>query len=195
MTMFAILGAASAATAFGQTPLPADIVRQLPRDYDVLAAVKVSAGRPARSFEIVALGHGDDSLKHVDDTERPLLIFEQKGGRFVPAGRNDHVVMKADEGGQCDPFLDGDAKIAVKGGYFTVQNGVACGEHWTDYITFRLASPTGGGFVFDNERREAWSLNPSDDPNAQALVRDGKPTVIRDHAGQVTTFSAWRPKD
>ncbi|MEX6874007.1 hypothetical protein AB2D09_33980, partial [Pseudomonas aeruginosa] len=91
-------------------------------------------------FEIVAIGRKDEEAlaKSGDASARPLMIFERRSGRFFPVGRNDQVVLKADEGGQCDPFLDGDAPIATKGRYFTVQNGVACGQHWTDYITFRL---------------------------------------------------------
>ncbi len=65
---------------------------------------------------------------------RPLMIFELKNGRNQLVGRNDQVVLRADEGGRCDPLLDGDGVIAVRGPYFSVQNGVACGEHWMDYI-------------------------------------------------------------
>ena len=149
-----------------------------------------------RGFEIVALARkGDDKLRQRSQgaPARPLLIFEQRDGRYALAGRNDDVVLKADEGGQCDPFLDGDATIATKGQYFTVQNGVACGEHWTDYVTFRF-DDRAGGFVFDNERLEAWELNPSNDPQAEALVPAEPPRLIRDKAGLTTPFAAWRPK-
>ncbi len=173
---------------------PADIVRQVPAGYEVLTSVPL-AGKSGRHFQIVALGRADEDaqLKRSGQAPaRPLLIFEARDGRFVPAGRNDHVVMRADEGGQCDPFLDDGGTIAVKGAFFTVENGVACGQHWTDYITFRLDERS--GFVFDNERRESWSMNPSSAPDADALVRDGPQHVIRDKPGQVTMFEAWRPK-
>ncbi|CAG9202720.1 hypothetical protein BVI434_180056 [Burkholderia vietnamiensis] len=39
------------------------------------------------------------------------------------------MVLRANDGGQCDPFEDGYDGLAVKGRYFTVQNGVACGAH------------------------------------------------------------------
>jgi len=163
----------------------------LPPGYVVLAEAGLSAGRPARSFEIVALGRMDEARFQVDNAPaRPLLIFEKRGSRFVLVGRNDHVVMRADEGGQCDPFIDGG--IAVKGRFFTIENGVACGQHWTDYITFRLNDRA--GFVFDNERIESWSLNTSDAPNADALARDGPQRVRRDEPGHITPFSKWRPE-
>ncbi len=173
--------------------LPADIIRQVPPGYQALASVPLT-GKTGRHFQIVALGRIDEDAQQNrsgNAPARPLLIFEQRNGRFVAAGRNDQVVMRADEGGQCDPFLDGDATIAVKGAFFTVENGVACGQHWTDFITFRLDDRA--GFVFDNERRESWSLNLSNAPDAEALVRDGPQQVIRSKPGQVTSFEAWKP--
>lgn len=58
-----------------------------------------------------------------------------------------------------------------------MKNGGACGQHWTDLVTFRLDARA--GFVFDNERSEPWSLNRSDDPSASAFVRDGPQQVRR----------------
>lgn len=189
----AILVVMSAAGAIAAPRLPAGMEAQLPLGYEVLASARVSAGEPARTFEIIAIGrkNEEERAKSGDAPARPLMIFERRSGRFFPVGRNDHVVLKADEGAQCDPFLDGDATIATKGRYFTVQNGVACGQHWTDYITFRLDDRA--GFVFDNERTESWSFNPSNGPNAEALVRDGPPHVFRDRPGHMTAFSKWRP--
>lgn len=191
LAIFASLSSAAAASA----ALPAGVIRQLPTGYAVIGSAHVAAGQPVRSFEIVALGRKDeDSLaKTRDAPARPLIIFERRGRDFMAVARNDHIVMKADEGGQCDPFLDGGGTIAVKGRYFTVQNGVACGQHWTDYITFRL-DDRAGGFVFDNERQEDWELNPSNDPEAEALVRAGPPRLFRAPSGHITPFAAWRPK-
>lgn len=188
------LGAALLVAGNATASLPAGVASQLPVGYVVLANVHVTVGNPMRNFEIVALGRKDEDelAKSRNAPIRPLIIFERHLAGFAIVGRNDHVVMKADEG-QCDPFLDGDAKIAVKGRYFTVENGVACGQHWTDYITFRL-DDRAGGYVFDNERQEEWQLNPSNDPDAEALIRAGPPRLVRDHPGHATPFAAWRPK-
>ncbi len=176
-------------------PLLPALQSKVPNGYDVLANVEISAGTPVRRFVVVALGRRDEG-DHRDDPKgapnRPLIIFEQVGGQYRQVARNDTVVLAADAGGQCDPFLDNDGTIAVKGGYFTVENGVACGSHWTDYITFRF-DDRAGGFVFDNERNESWSMNRSTKSDAEALVRDGPQRVRRDRAGRVTPFSAWRP--
>ncbi|MGY5776321.1 hypothetical protein [Rhizobium sp. LEGMi135b] len=108
-----------------------DIVRQLPAGYHAIASAQLAAGKPVRSFGIIVLSRDDEDRLPSGSKgapARPLIVFEKRDGQFVAAGRNDHVVMKADEGGQRDPFLDGGATIAVKGRYFTIENGVACGQ-------------------------------------------------------------------
>ncbi len=184
-------------TGFGpawSAEVPAGVTRQLPPGFVVLGSAAASFGRHA--FTIVALGkRGEDKLPWPVQSAaaRPLLLFERRpDGSFQQAGRNDRVVMRADGGGQCDPFLDGGGRIAVKDGFFTVQNGVACGQHWTDYITFRF-DDSRGRYVFDNERSESWSLNPSNDPNAEAIIRDGPPRVERGDRVRPVPFDRWRP--
>lgn len=192
LALVAIMSAAVAANA----GLPSDIAGQLPPGYEGIGSAQIAVGKPVRSFEIVALrskNEGQFRQNSRPAAARPLLIFGQKDGRLALVGRNDHVILKADEGGQCDPFLDGDAKIVAKGRYFTIENGVACGEHWTDYITFRLDLGK-GEFVFDNQRQEEWEFNRSKDPDAEALVPAGPPRVVRDSSGHVTPFVSWRPK-
>lgn len=158
----------------------------------MLANVRMSIARPVRTFQIVAVGReGEDFRAQSGNARaRPLLIFERRNSKFALVGRNDTVVLKADEGGQCDPFLDGGGKISVKGRFFTVENGVACGQHWTDFVTFRLDDRV--GFVFDNERSESWSLNSSNDPDAQALIREGPQQVQRGKPDRVVPFAKWR---
>ena len=90
-----------------------------------------SPAAPGRGQEywILALARQDEAAggRYPDPAPvRPLLLFaRQPDGSFLPAGRNDDAVMRAGEGGQCDPFKDGGATIAVKGRYFTVENGVS----------------------------------------------------------------------
>lgn len=184
--------AAAIGTTAAASPTPAEIARMTPKGYRVLASANGVAGMPGRAFEIVALGRTDEAADKMPAaaSARPLIIFEKRGGHFVQVGRNDRVVLKADDGGQCDPFLDGDRPIKMKGRFFTVENSVACGQHWTDFITFRLDDRL--GFVFDNERTESWSLNPDTSADVDALVRDGRQRVRRDKPGRVTPFSAWK---
>ena len=173
--------------------LPPSVRSQFPAHYHELSSAEVRP-TPTSRFYVVALAR-DDEGGPFDDAHaaaRPLLIFKAAGGQAQLVARNDRVVLKADEGGQCDPFTDADHPIATKGRFFTVENGVACGNHWTDYITFLFDDAT-GGFVFDNERSENWVFNQSQDPNAEALVRDGPQVVRRPRPGRVVTFTAWRP--
>jgi hypothetical protein len=115
-----------------------------------------------------------------------------RGDQFRLFARNDNVVLRADEGGQCDPFDPGDVgAITSKTRWFTVENGVACGQHWTDYVTFRFDARV-GGFVFDNEREESWKMNPSNDPDAEALIPEGPQRVRRPLSKQTIAFRDWR---
>ena len=164
-------------------------MRQLPADHVVLSSASSLIG--SHRFYIVALASRWEEKHQLSDKRalpRPLLIYEQQSnGRFVLTGRNDDAILRVDDGGiyQCDPFR----QIVVKGRYFTVENGVACGAHWTDYVTFRLDARR--GYVFDNERGESWSMNSDDDPNAEALISNGV-RVERPAKGQVIAFSKWR---
>ncbi|WP_322047188.1 hypothetical protein [Paraburkholderia sp. J67] len=162
--------------------LPADIATQLPPGYEPMAyqaGPQIEGGR--RSMLVVA-HRRDDSAD--TPSPRPLLIFEEQASKqYRLAAHNETVVLRANEGGQCDPFDDGDNGLAVKGRYFTVQNGVACGAHWTDFITFR----------YDAERR-AWLFDSEILTSSDPL--NGTPDKVHvTHAKRAkpVSFEAWRP--
>ncbi len=181
-------------TAMPAWAAPPNLKSMLPMQYRVIGTAEIRPA-PSSRFYIVALAREDEAgpSDEAHATARPLLIFKLAGNQARLVSRNDHVVLRANEGGQCDPFTDADKPIVAKGRFFTVENGVACGSHWTDYITFRFDERT-NDFIFDNERSENWMFNKSDDPNAEALVQDGPQVVRRPPPGQIVTFSAWRPK-
>ena len=106
-------------------------------------------------------------------------------------GRNDRVVFRLDEGDQCDPFEDGYQGLVVAESRFTVQNGVACGQHWTDFITFRFDAAR-KSFLFERRDGHSWELNPSDDPGAEALVPGGSSFERADRRRPVA-FADYRP--
>jgi hypothetical protein len=182
-----LLGGPAAAA---REELPSRIVRQLPRGYAVLRSASASFGTPAHHFYFVALARRDEAARaRRPAPARPLLIYERwPDGGYALVGRNDHAVLRADEGGQCDPLEDG--AIVASGRYVTVANVVACGQHWSSSVTFRFDSRL--GYVFDNLRTESWSSNPNDDPNAEALVSDGE-VVVRATKGRTVRFAAWSP--
>jgi hypothetical protein len=126
---------------------------------------------------------------------RSLWIFERRpANRYSLIARNDDVILRPFDAGiagnGCDPFEK--HTIAVSGVYFTVENGIACGAHWTDYVTFRFDTRV-NAFVFDNWRVETWSMNRSNVPNAEALVSDGQ-RVVR-ASGRPVRFEDWERPD
>ncbi|VBF49926.1 hypothetical protein [Burkholderia pseudomallei] len=172
----------AAATSLHAADLPPSITAQLPAGFEPMvfqAGPTVDGKR--RTWLVVAHRHDDTAD---NPSPRPLLIFEETpNGTYTIAARNDNVVFRADEGGQCDPFEDGYNGLAVKGHYFTVQNGVACGQHWTDFITFRYVSER-HAWLFDNE------IFNSFDPLG------GTPDtthVTRANRAKPVTFEAWPP--
>jgi len=177
--------------------LPASAMAQvvLPAGHHVIAEARMKTASPERSFRIVAMGRDGESRETLNGTEaqlRPLLIIEEKPGSSRIVGRNDHVVMRADEAAQCDPFdADDGSGIAVKDRYFTIENGVSCGQHWTINITFRLDDRL--GFVFSTTRTETWEMNPDTRPDAPALIRDTPLRVVRANPRKPVRFADWRP--
>lgn len=161
-----------------------------PPGYHVIATATMVAGSPVRRYRIVALGRNGETVQRA--LPRPLLVFQDKGGQMRLMTRNDHVVMKADEGGQCDPFdpRSGESgRIAVKGRYFTIENGAGCGDHWTDNVTFRLDDRL--GFVFDNRCIQTWRDNPDQSDGAEALV-GGPVRITRGDSRRLVTLQDYR---
>lgn len=150
--------------------LPANIVKQIPNGYTVWVFASSDFNND-KMADYVVVAHMKNEEKMMENApRRPLLVFLQnKDGTFTLTARNDFVVMAEDEGGQCDPFEDGMDGLAVKGAYFTVQNSVACGEHWTDFLTFKYSAEQ-QNFVFHKRIFESWIMNNSTAPDADALV-------------------------
>jgi hypothetical protein len=166
---FLIAALCMAATVRAET-LPASIAQKMPNGYAVWVFASSDFNND-KMVDYVVVAHKENEEEMKDDApRRPLLVFLQnQNGTFTLAARNDWVVMAVDEGGQCDPFEDGMDGLAVKGAYFTVQNSVACGQHWTDFMTFKYSAEQ-RNFVFHKRISESWEMNNSTDPNADALV-------------------------
>lgn len=160
--------------------LPKSIADQLPKGYSLMAAQSGDINNDKLLDYVVVVHNKEEkeiSRRTGKTPRRPLLVFTQRADKtFDLLARNDYVVYAIDEGGQCDPFLDSGEGITIKGGYFTVENGVACGAHWTDYITFKYSESL-KDLVFHKRIYENWVLNTSRDPNADALVLGGREVV------------------
>ncbi|MBA9902834.1 hypothetical protein [Burkholderia cepacia] len=171
--------------------LPGDIVAQLPAGYEALDAASGRLTDSSRIGYVVVAHQPGDSMRNA--SLRPLMIFlPDKDGHYRLAARNDTVIMKADEGGMGDPYLDGVAEnaLTVEPRTFTVEQGVFAGpSHWRDRVTFRYDAAH-RTWVFHREVMRNWRLN--DDPNGDALKADPV-RVTRADAAKAVTFEAWRP--
>jgi hypothetical protein len=168
--------------------LPSAIASQIPKGYEVMTFAAGLLNDDGRNDYLVVIHHANDTSD--SPSPRPLLIFIQNSDEsFTLAARNDRVVMRADEGGRCDPFDDGEDGLVIKNHYFTVQNGVACGDHWTDYITFHYDAKR-RTWLFHKEISEGWVTN--DDPSGDALKPDPRRVIDAD-ALHLVTFAAWLP--
>lgn len=181
-------------TSYGET-LPKDILMQLPKGYEVMTFLGGELNEDKLTdYLVVAHKKNEDATfqKTGDTSPRPLYIFIQNQNKsFSLVKKNNDVVFAIDQGGQCDPFMDGKDGLALRNHYFTVQNSVACGQHWNDFITFHYDSNL-RNWVFHKRVFESWHLNSSDDPNAEALIGD-KPHVTNANPKKPITFDTYQP--
>lgn len=149
---------------------------------------------PPRSICVVvaALAEEGGVIRAGDRTSppRPLLVYWLDGGRATLIGRNDRVVLHRDDGGQCDPIEDGGG-ITIKGRFFTLESGVACGQHWTENTTFRF-DPKHRNFVWHSTIQESWKMNDEAATDAEAMILESR-SVSRANPRRLISLSAYTP--
>ncbi len=154
-------------------PLPAPIMQQLPlKDASILTAATSDFDHNGLKDYVVVLRYKDEEGNAMHRARNLFVYMQIQKGTFALLAQNARVVLTLDDGGVGgDPFDYENGKgIAVNGTYFTVENAVAGGMHWTDYITFNYV-PSVKNFVFHSRIFENWEANPSEDPHAEALVK------------------------
>ncbi|PFH19839.1 hypothetical protein BX604_6446 [Burkholderia sp. JKS000303] len=174
--------------AYAAPPLPPSVAAQLPAGYLPFVAQPGPALADGRHSLLVVVHRAVDTREQ--PSPRPLLIYEEQADHtYRLAARNDNAVLHANDALQCDPFDPEDAAdggIAVKGRYFTVQNDVACGQHWSDYVTFRY-DPRTQGWVFASQiYTESFPLEPDKPDFVSAVRADARKPV---------SFGRWRRKE
>lgn len=164
--------------------LPKQIIDNLPHGYIPKTHASSDFNRDGKIDYIVVVYAKDEEeilSKKLEAPKRILLAFIQKTeNKFSLVSHNDEVVYKADEGGQCDPFLFSADGLYAKGIFFTVQNVAACGSHWTDYITFKY-SDTLDNFIFHKRITEVMAIGDpkkSDDNGLVVVSRKVKQSII-----------------
>lgn len=190
-----VLATAMAIGPCAAAALPPELSAHLPAGYTLIQAVDADVNGDGRRDYLLALRRADEAAQIAAGKDAPqrllLVLMHTADGRFVEAARNAQVIFKADDGGQCDPFdYDGQGLVA-KGAYFTVQNGVACGQHWTDYITFRYDRAR-GEFLFHKRVLESWEMNTDNAPDADAM-RMSEHKEIKADPRKPIALSAYTP--
>lgn len=188
-----LLAVAQLAAAWEPVTLPTAVQARLPAGHVARVATCSRTLDPPQRICIViaAVPNEGDRQSSRKAPPRPLLVYRLTGDTAKLVTQNDRLVRRRDEGGQCDPIEDGGA-IVIKGRFFTLESGVACGQHWTDFTTFRF-DPRSRGFVWHNRIFESWRLNDDTRPNAEALVSDGR-RVWHADPRHLVTLSAYVPR-
>lgn len=185
--------AAQPAAAWEPVALPSAIRAALPSGHIARVATCTRTLDPPRAICIVVAARPDEGNRNSprEAPRRPLLVYRLNGATVTLIARNDKVVLRRDEGGQCDPVEDAGA-LTVRGRFFTLEQGVACGQHWTDYTTFRFDHRT-RSFMWRNRIYESWRMNDDTRPDAAALVSDGR-RVSRANFQQPVTLANYEPR-
>ncbi len=191
LILFAVV---SSCTTPETSNLPWGLISEQPKDHEIIASANGLIGSEGRTFDIHVVGakHPPSALSN---SARPMLIVARGAdGTARLMARNDQIVARANEGGQCDPFEDGTLTKDDNSASFTVTNSVACGvQHWEESITFRLDSVS-GKFLFNSWKFESWDFNPDIRPDAEALILSNRRIVEADDQNPVA-FEKWdRPE-
>lgn len=106
---------------------------------------------------------------HDKPDKRPLLLLlKQSDGSYKLANRNDNAVECIDCGGVFgDPFVG----TTIQNGYFSIEHGISGGQHWEKITTFKFDKTKENWFLYE-DHFISYKFNDSDDPDAEALVKD-----------------------
>ena len=116
----------------------------------------------------------------VDNLSKVYGRSAKKALKWLKEGKDKQTILK-----------ETGASVGVNRANFTVQNGVSCGQHWTDYITFRYDRAR-GGFFFNKRVTESWEMNTDDRPDADAM-RMSEHTEIKADPRKPVSLSAYTP--
>ena len=154
------------------TNLSSSIIQFIPENYAVLDTTSGDLNLDQYMDMIVVLKKkGEDTISNAVEhpEKRPLLILlGQADNIYKLVAHNDNAVYCVDCGGMMrDPFM----QIVIKNGYFSIEHGIAEGQHWEQIITFKYDKIKDNWFLYKNHF-VSYKLNDSNDENAEALVKD-----------------------
>ncbi len=159
----------------GITNLPENISKFIPKGYTTINVTSGNLNLDDFSDTILVLKkNGEESNQNED--RRPILIVSgQPNKSFKLEKRNDNAVFCYACGGiGGDPFVG----ITIKNGYFSIEHGVAGGQHWDQITTFKYNKSKSNWFLY-KDGFESYELG--DNPDGNALVRTvNKQETVKD---------------
>ena len=145
----------------------------IPSGYSAINVSSGDANLDGLTDKILVLRNNTEETtsNYADDKpdKRPLLLLlGQSDGSYKLAIRNDNVIECIDCGGMFgDPFVG----TAIQNGYFSIEHGIAGGQHWEKTTTFKFDKTQENWFLYE-DHFISYKFNDSNDPDAEALVTD-----------------------
>jgi len=136
----------------------------------------------------------DMKSKEDEQSERPLLLLlAQADCSFKLAQRSDKAVYCMGCGGAFgDPFTG----ITIKNGYFSIEHGIAGGQHWEQVTTFKYDKAAQTWFLY-KDHFISYRMSTEADHTEDALVTEtDKLETVRDF-GKVAfaTYDLYEDRD
>lgn len=153
--------------------IPEDLKPFIPKNYSVINISSGDANLDGLTDKMAVLRKNTEETtsNYAEDKpeKRPLLLLlGQPDNSYKLIYRNDNAAYCIDCGGVFgDPFTG----TTIKNGYFSIEHGIAGGQHWEQVITFKYDRSKKNWFLYKNHY-VSYKLNQSDDPDAEALVLD-----------------------
>ena len=140
LLIFVILSTQSYSQEFPQTITKDSLFKNIPSEYAILDSASGNLNRDEyRDLLIVFRKNNESETSDVIDNpvDRPLLIYLGKpDGKYHLTARNDKAVLCYGCGGMWGDPHEG---LAIKNGYFTLENYGGSAWRWSRYITFKYS--------------------------------------------------------
>jgi len=165
-----------------------NILSFIPENYSILDTIKGNLNQDEFNDYILILkkkGEANTSnYIHNKPEKRPLLILtSNSNGKFELRARNENSVLCYD----CSGAIYGDSyeNVVIKNGYFSIEHYTVGGiDKWSIIITFKYDKLKKSWFLL-RDGTEYFSLNSSNKPNAEAVIKTGENILTKKDFGEV----------
>jgi len=153
--------------------LPTTLKSFIPSGYSAINISSGDANSDGITDKILVLRKNTEETTSDDANNKPdkrplLLLLGQSDGSFKLAIRNDNMVECIDCAGIYGaPFVG----TAINSGYISIEHGIAGGQHWDETTTFKF-DKTKKTWLLYEDHFISYKFNDSDDPDAEALIKD-----------------------